>query len=173
MLMAVAIGICVIDSLVLNSSPAFACSCSGPDPVSEELTQSDAVFMGEASQVRKDQTGITVEFMVSKAWKGISTERITVVTADSGASCGYSFEEGEEYLVYGLGKDPTSVSLCSRTIPVAEAYADLSALGPGYTPTENSMNPDNSDDSIPIFVGVGAAIAAGIAFLTLRRKSRK
>jgi hypothetical protein len=171
-LLAVAVVACVIGSLALAGSPAFACSCSKPNPVSEELEQSDAVFMGEASQVKRDQTGITVEFKVSKAWKGVFTERVAVVTADSGASCGYSFEEGKEYLVYGLGKGPASVSLCSRTAPVEEAYTDLSALGPGYTPMENSTNPDNSG-SIPILVGVGAAIAAGIAFLTLRRKTRK
>lgn len=170
MLAVVAVGICVISSLISIGSPAFACSCSEPNPMSEELRQSDVVFMGEALQVRKDQSGSTVEFLVSKTWKGVSAEKITVVTADSGASCGYSFEEGEEYLVYGLGKDTISVSLCSRTAPVAEAYSDLSALGPGYTPTENSVNPDNSAG---IFVGIGAAIAAGIAFLTLRRKSRK
>ncbi len=166
-----AVGVCVIDSvLMFNSHPAFACSCSEPNPVSEDLKRSDAVFMGEVLHVRTEQTGSAVEFKVDRAWKGVSTENITVVTADSGASCGYNFEEGKEYLVYGLGKDPTSVSLCSRTTLVKEAYADLSALGSGYTPTGNSVNPDNS---VSIFVGVGAAIAAGIAFLTLRRKSRK
>ena len=67
---------------------------------------------------------------VSEVWKGPKQRTVEVTTgADSGMGCGYSFEDGREYLVYA-GKG-ISVDLCRETKPLAKARADLAVLGNG------------------------------------------
>jgi hypothetical protein len=53
---------------------------------------------------------------------------VSVTTAGSGPACGYTFKIGGQYLVYAYRpKDGSglSVSLCSRTRPLANAAEDL------------------------------------------------
>lgn len=93
----------------LQPMRSYAYSCQTPGSPSEELTKAAAVFMGEAASVREfprifgiwgstDPT--TVRFKVKNAWKGAESHTRFVTTARSGASCGYTFVEGTEYVVY-------------------------------------------------------------------------
>jgi hypothetical protein len=61
-----------------------------------------------------------------------------VLTPRSSAACGYSFTEGEEYLVYASGRGlRLRTGLCSGTKRLSEAQADLAILG-----EEQSMSED-------------------------------
>ena len=57
-------------------------------------------------------------------------------------SCGFTFIEGQEYLLYS--RDGETVSLCSRTRSIDTAQDDLDALGEGIgpepTPTGETSN---------------------------------
>ena len=125
---------------VSNIGQVYACSCVVPGTPSEELANSALVFAGSAVAVREDQPflGInrlpangltTVEFKVDTVWKGNIMETMTLQTARYGASCGFTFVEGEEYIVYS--HDGKTVSLCSRTRSLRDAQEDLAALGEG------------------------------------------
>ena len=73
-------------------------------------------------------------------WKGPSSyETTSLTTARSDASCGFTFVEGKEYIVYS--RDGATVSLCSRTRPVAYAHEDLDELGEGQKPGPGSRGP--------------------------------
>lgn len=129
-------GLCIGDLPV-----AWACSCAPPDPPAEALAAADAVFSGvvTASEASggigcSGAASTTVQFRVLQVWKGQSEETLTLTTRD-GASCGYSFQTGVSYLVYAhrVGQQFT-VSLCSRTQPLARAAVDLAALGQGASP---------------------------------------
>ena len=132
--------------LMSNLGQVYACSCVTPRTPSEQLGVSSLVFAGEAVSVREDQPflGIdrlpangptTVEFKIDTVWKGATTDTITLETAGDEASCGFTFIEGQEYLVYS--RDGETVSLCSRTRSIGAAQDDLDALGEGIGPKPN------------------------------------
>ena len=73
-----------------------------------------------------------VKFQVQTVWKGAAYPTRYVATARSGASCGYPFKVGTEYVVCSLG---WHVSLCSRTRPLSEATRYVADLGPGALPS--------------------------------------
>ncbi len=124
---------------------SFACSCVPPGSPAEELVQAAAVFRGEAVAVRTFLDGgawsseepMFVKFRVETVWKGAAPQTRYITTRRSGASCGYQFVEGLEYVVYS--RNGWSVSLCSRTRPLAEAARDLADLGPGQPPAAGTM----------------------------------
>ncbi len=121
--------------LIVNTSFASACSCM-ITPIREAFEESTAVFSGKVVDVNIP-SGIfissgdlaKVTFEVSKIWKGSDYKTLVLTTARGGASCGYSFRKGEEYLVYAHGaENELQVSLCSRTKPLSEAGEDLTNL---------------------------------------------
>jgi hypothetical protein len=96
----------------------FGCSCTPPPPPAAALRASDIVFTGivigsEAPgyrpAVRNGDTTMVISsgdmvrytFEVLCMWKGAVADTLEVYTARGGASCGYPFEVGKAYLVYG------------------------------------------------------------------------
>jgi len=96
--------------------------------------------------------GLKVRFSVFRVWKGEVAEEVEVETAVDGPMCGYSFEIGEQYLVYA-GQQPKdqrykcitepeaankrkpcewelTTSLCSSTSKLDDATDDIEMLGP-------------------------------------------
>ena len=134
--------------LFANTQQAHACSCVPPGPPSEALAESAAVFAGKVTSVREFQDPnattysstdpTTVEFQVDTVWKGPSYGTMSLTMARSGASCGFTFVEGEEYVVYS--RDGATVSLCSRTRSIANAQEDIDELGEGERPEPGSAS---------------------------------
>jgi hypothetical protein len=117
------------------AQPLLACSCAPPPPPKEALTASTAVFTGKVVAVDKAgdfQIAVTIE--ISGAYKGVKEKKVTVYTADNGASCGVGFTKGTSYLVYAReqmrGEEKVlGTNLCSRTTTLANAKDDLAELG--------------------------------------------
>ncbi len=139
--------------LVCLPSTAWPCSCVPPPPPAEASEQTDVVFLGRVLAVRPGDTWLgyagilarqlwsngrdpyirkweaspralkAVELEVQEGYKGVSTETVTVYTANGGADCGQDFRQRRRYLVYGYMKDdpltPGSrfvvTSECTRT----------------------------------------------------------
>lgn len=102
----------VLGSLLLFTNCAHACSCMSA-PIEKEFSRSEAVFAGEAVSFEgAGSEDRMVTFRVAKTWKGPDRETLQVRTTASGASCGYRFEEGREYVVYAAG-DGLEVGLCA------------------------------------------------------------
>ena len=130
----------------LHPTRSYACSCAGPGSPSEELENASAVFKGEAVSVREfpgifgirgSMDPTTVKFRVKAVWKGADSQTRYVTTARSEASCGFSFVEGTDYVVYS--HNGLDVSLCSRTRPLSEAPSDLATFGQGITPAVGTI----------------------------------
>lgn len=157
---------------------AFACSCIAPQSPSIALLESEAVFSGEVTEVRTltDVYQKSVTMKIDRIWKGdISSERVKVVTSVDTGGCGFPFEEARNYLVYAHGggsKELFEAGLCSRTTPIEDAQVDLASLGTGYAPMQNNDGGSRMVEvyGVPFVIGIGAAIASVIAFLTLRRR---
>lgn len=157
--------------LLLPVAPALACSCIVPKPPQESLQEAAVVFSGRVVRVEaavfssSSLDPVTVTFAVDRWWKGPGTQRVTMKTAREGASCGYRFAEGSEYLVYayasGDGND-LRVSSCSRTSPLASAGDDIAALGEVTPPFRPAVDTPDVFPDFPPTSGSIAALSVGI-----------
>ena len=174
----VAVALALLVGIVVfltDPGEAHACSCLPPGLPLEELEASDAVFFGRVTSIRTfdgqldPDTPIssymyfrTVSFDVRTVWKGDVPEQMEVVTSFSDVSCGYSFDEGGEYLVYAWewanAVDVYSTGFCGRTASWSNAQGDLNALGEGRAPQTN-----DTDTSFPWAVVL--AVATGIVLV--------
>jgi hypothetical protein len=138
------------------------------------------VFAGQVVNISKGKPlslwePNTVSFRVSEGWKGPEQDTLEVTTPRGGASCGYPFKEGQEYLVYAYGKEESlKVDLCSETTPLSKASADLEALDNGETMGgSGAVLSDTSGGFPPLWVMgmVGGAVAA-VSLVVLMRLVR-
>jgi LPXTG-motif cell wall-anchored protein len=160
-----------------SAPPVFACSCVELVPPSEAYEESDAVFAGTVHDIEHGTGIYRIYFDAERAWKGISETPLMATTPDNDGLCGYDFQEGVEYLVYAYGKESLSAHICSRTQQLSTANEDLAYLGTGYVPVQGQpiikTTPEASEQNYALpFIGIGAAIAGAIAFLTLRKRRR-
>lgn len=168
----------VFGLMTLIPDCASACSCaivgSQKERVKSELSHSDAVFSGEVvkidrpSPIKSTAAPETVSFRVSEVWKGPEGGMLEVRTPVSGTSCGYHFEEGQEYVVYA-GKG-MSVNLCSETKLLSKAGADLAVLGDGEKPTDggDALKDTSGGFSVRTMVGMACLAMAASLLLVVR-----
>lgn len=118
-------------------SHTSACSCMGVPPFAIAYTKSDAIFLGavlgvEPAVLYPDHVWATIA--VETAWKGSPPATVRVLTASTGAMCGFTFVPGVRYLVYAFSGEPlaaneVSTHLCWRTHQYYDGDPDLVALG--------------------------------------------
>ena len=152
--------------------PVYACKCVVPGTPSEELDKFSAVFAGRVvsiqhsfdpdagSVVREKDERTTVGFEVSAVWKGTVHEDMYITTPPTGGSCGFTFVEGEEYIVYGYDSNYDdggyTVGICSRTALLDLAQADLDAFRAGHTPLAGTGGPAPEQPQVTARDGVEA-----------------
>ena len=159
-----------------SAGQVFACSCVQPGSPTEELEKFDAVFVGKVFLVQHsyDPEGKTVTpedrstigFEVSTVWKGAVHEVTYITTPPTGGSCGFTFVEGEEYIVYAsdsyYGDSSYTASICSRTALLGEAQADVDALGEGKAPFPGTRGQAPTEPEGSIHWGWVFALALGV-----------
>lgn len=126
--------IAIIFLIVSSNNSLYACSCSSPQSPEKEFVGADFVFTGKVIKVEQannlaGELVVNVTFEVIKSYKGNKDKLITVNTAPHGKSCGISFEQNNQYLVYAsinLGK--LSANSCSRTSELGRSAEDLKIL---------------------------------------------
>lgn len=149
----IAVGSCLLGT----SRVVSACSCELAPTALAELRRAAFVFAGTVIEIDEQATEVDfsgdkveipllfTKFEVARSWKGIDGEETTILTeAGMGTNCGYSFQLGVEYLVYGYvwahpydssdEEKYLQTNACFRTKPLGEATEDLEALGePSFT----------------------------------------
>lgn len=121
---------------------ASACSCVMPPPPEDALDEANVVFSGEVVEIIENKKlfggsyGKTVHFKVDKAWKGTVESEMVITTGNDDGDCGFSFEKGQNYLVYAsisnmYVEGTLSTTICHRTTKISNATEDLNALGEG------------------------------------------
>ena len=160
--------------LLLLPDCASACTCAAfggsPQQRAERmLDKSEAVFAGKVVDIKRNQKGPfggveKVSFRVSEVWKGPKRETVELTTQSQGSACGYSFSEGQKYLVDATSK--MSVDICSETKPLSEASELVNALGNGETPGEGgdeALTDTSGGVSVRAMVGLaGLAMVASL-----------
>lgn len=150
--------------LLWTPGPVYACSCVQPGPPSEELKVSAAVFAGRVFLVEHsyDPEGrfvtpddrSTIGFEVNAVWKGTVHESMYITTPPIGGTCGFTFVEGEEYIVYAYDSHYEdggySTGICTRTSHLSEAQQDLDELGAGDAPLPGTGGPAPDPTKNPV-----------------------
>ena len=162
-----------------NAGQAYACKCAQPGPPSEEMEKFVAVFAGRVVSIEHsfdpgaatvtpdDRTTVGLE--VSTVWKGAVHQDMYVTTPPTGGSCGFTFTEGEEYILYthdsAYDDGGYTVSICSRTALLAQAQADIDAFGEGDAPIAGTAGSqpeqtqgDGESGTWVIVLGVAAVV---------------
>jgi hypothetical protein len=147
----------LLAGLWLWSAPALACSCRPLTPA-EFYAQAFAVLEARVVAVRElppaaNDFGArrSVRVRVVRAWKGVEGEEIELFTYVDSATCGYTFEVDQSYLVYATkGRDDGLwVGQCGGTRTMATASEQLKALGMGATTVDPSTDQPASDAKPP------------------------
>jgi hypothetical protein len=153
---------------------------SQEERVERALAESSAVFSGEVVEVEEGpptkMMGISglrssrVTLRASEVWKGPQRETLEVSTPKDGASCGFLFKEGQEYLVYASGGQDLEVYLCSGTRPLSAANAHLAVLGDGERPMGGWVLSDTSGgvSAGAMVVMAGLVMAASLLVVVVR-----
>ena len=137
---------------------ANACSCAGTSTLADAFAGSRAVFTGKVLYTNRSlkwkwmralyyfydltnitppeynarRDGVSVTFEVMNSWKGQDEDVVTLRTGYGGGDCGIPFEAGDEALIFvsKYYSDWYDMGICSRTQSLADATADIVALGP-------------------------------------------
>lgn len=144
--------------ILLLSQNSFACSCMlntkpHKTQVKEAFDNSVAVFSGEILEITpKGEYEMTVKIKVGKSWKGKLEQEIILTTAKDSAMCGFSFQTGLKYLVYGYGTiESLSTNICSRTTTFSSQndtrFLDIWAEDKPKALLYDSFNYSNSEDA--------------------------
>lgn len=161
--------------LILPEQHAAACSCAYPPPPPKKaMGESDFVFMGTVKEIRKSRVGKEVLFDVQTTWKGVDQTQALIMTSMGGGDCGFRFEEGKRYIVYGGDMYPFegkwSTNTCTRTRELAKAQEDQIALGEGEAPTEQ-VDLEKQSNRLVVFL-VGVFVVFGILIFRIGRAIR-
>lgn len=116
------------------------CSCARPEDAATELREADAVFTGRVVAVRDTAAGeghfpgprlLHVTLRVDRAWKGVESDTVVVVTGVTGADCGFPFRRGGRYLVFAYRRPggPLIAGICGRTAHLSRAAGSVRQLG--------------------------------------------
>jgi hypothetical protein len=146
--------IVAVTLLTAGGTRLGACSCGGRGAAAcQSVWNSEAVFVATVASLGPEidserQIGTlrigwrerVVMLKVTEAFRGVEVGDLTVRTAASSASCGFSFESARDYVVFA-DTDPFSraltVSLCSSTALVEESVEELAYLrGPFGKPSD-------------------------------------
>lgn len=128
--------------IITGTSKAIACSCAFNDlsieeAVAESYKNASAVVLATAEHVENFEPLVydvwsqekghhkktyynsqRTQFVAVKSWKGDHAKRFITEIVVSCCMCGYSFGEGQNYLLYLYGPDKNgyfSTSSCTRT----------------------------------------------------------
>ncbi|WP_420128697.1 hypothetical protein [Longimicrobium sp.] len=117
---------------------AAFCKCAAPADVPAAVAASDAVFTGRVLSVRDTTIAVgehawpvrRVTLRADRAWKGVESRLVVVLTGMGGGDCGFAFRRGESYLVYAHENGGVlRAGMCGRTAAVSQARADVHELG--------------------------------------------
>ncbi len=135
--------------LFFGMQSIWACSCLNDPLLSErkkikkEFKQRDVIFTAKVLSIENKESsspgwdGVRyyyfkkIKMELSHVYKGELQEIEIVETLMSSASCGYHFQVGTKYLVYGTQVrvgGPISTNICTRTRPLEYAKKDIARL---------------------------------------------
>ena len=172
-----AVSFCIIGVL---ARPASACSCVPPPPPEQALEEAEAVFVGMVTRLdQREPHGrlpqVQVTLRVQRSFKGDLGSTVEIHTATSSAACGFSFREGQRYLVYAHPREDgprglLATSLCTRTAHLDHAREDLVAFDAVDVIDEEMTDENGGCGGLTNVGALQAFIVVLVAGLWMRRR---
>lgn len=113
--------IVLIIIILINTHNAWSCTCldfeaGSKSNIENEIEQSDWIGIGTIVDVDKESYPVLYQVEIRIAYKGSSQVK-TIETGIGGPDCGFIFEIGEEYIIYGNLTEESRIitSICRRT----------------------------------------------------------
>jgi hypothetical protein len=152
---------------------AFGCSCISHSPQTLD-EKSDVIFIGIITDKERGplENALHVKFHVSKSWKGIDTQSVTIHIDDP--QCSPPFFADREYLVYSY-KDLFEIRMpaCSGTTVTENTeivQPEIQYLDTHYTPITLKIGRTESLNILPVIEIIAAIVGISIvAFLVIAR----
>lgn len=147
-------------ALIAATTAVSACSCIyHPEDTQANYDSAQVIFSGKAVGVLKMESYPVQQkatFEVYNYWKGenIYTEIILENYEDDGANCGYTIDEGEEYLIYAYVNEETgkiSTSSCAGSVKLEKAQNEIEDLNEITLGNEPTQQPPKVDDTKNVF----------------------
>jgi hypothetical protein len=115
-------------------SKTGAAKCAVP-PFKIAFAGANSVFVGKVRKVAQNGRGKTFTFQVEKYWKGSKSKKTEVTVFETTRYQAF-YEAGKRYLVFAAADDEGNLTdgRCSRSTGIADADADLKALGKAKKP---------------------------------------
>jgi hypothetical protein len=135
------VGIALAGVCLMFPGVVAACDCVNAGPPCKAFKATPNVFTGRVTRISTIQVKMPssvvypqqlVQLQIERNYRGQeATSTLEVVTGEGGGDCGFSFEEGKQYLVYAYphaasGKLYTGI--CQRTRLLSGADEDLEYL---------------------------------------------
>jgi hypothetical protein len=114
----------------------LGCSCETPSQ-RNAFRKARIVFLGKVVQVKVASTHTertldypyAVTFQVERSWKGVHSDTITILARAPFLPCeGFTFHEGDRYLVYAYGDDLLVPVSCTQTKLADSAAGNMRKL---------------------------------------------
>ena len=153
--------------LFVGIQPVFACECI-PSSSQAKIDSADVVFDGTVIYVNTNwmSGGMKYTFQVHESWKRRTDTVMVINSGFATTDCGYTFEEGQRYLVFARKKFSFKTDLCAGNTLISDAEKYLAKLGQGQKPSQSSL--------VPIMYwtlsGLTIFALAFMAFIVLRKR---
>jgi hypothetical protein len=173
--------------MLLRTPGAMACSCMAPPTDAagmRAMFEEDAYAYGDewimvtGTASPRDKSPIpystTTEFSVDRVYRGSAAERLVLLDANDGVTCGMTVDTiGREFVVARLSEDgiyePTYCGSFGIT-PALQAELDAASHGTAPIATDDSAS---NIPYIPIAFIFGAAAILIAAVFAIRRRDRR
>lgn len=166
---------------IVDTRPAFACSCAGIS-TNRALREADAVFRGTviSKQIvgRRDTARTDIRFTVDRVYKGAVYQEQVVASRHDPGACGLDPEIGSTWVIFAIegieGEGDRAVNrlvttLCSGNLPTGVAPPVLgkprSPISGASDREERSTNTDRIISSALAIAGIGGLCIAAIALI--------
>ena len=161
-------------------SPVLACTCA---PIGHlgAVRQAEVAFSGTATHIFDPggkgplvSTGRIVQttFEVDGVFKGDVPESVRVLASADGASCGFAFEVGKRYKVYGTSRgDSVETGLCTGTTLIAAG--DPGGPNPAVPGDADEQPTDGAPAALVVTTATAVLALVGTAGVVLVRTRRR
>lgn len=147
------------------------CNCGPEMDFQQQVEQANVIVLGKVLKVTTNpiKGGLNIVFDVDSSWNR-RIEHTATFHTNSAGQCGYRFEEGKQYLVFGKKRHQTiGTSICEPNLLYSEGGEGVvRRLGQGYAPGRPEMA--LKMNWILLALGLGGILL--VAFVVLRKKIR-
>ncbi len=154
---------------LLAQTPTEECGCDPEMTVADHIEEANLIIFGECVRLTTNaiKGGVNATFKVDTTWKRASEPVVTFHTTAAN-QCGFAFEKGKKYLVFGKKRHQTqATTVCEPNLPEGvRAEAVMADLGKGFPPGR----PELARNMNILILGLGVGSILVIALIVLRKR---